>query len=150
MIRTVKKNIIQTVFIVMSFLFVSKVFAESLQCQNLFKPLSRRLVYRDIIPEFPDQPIQLVHRDWYKGITTAEIFPTHNPETTVYVGFHNAHTYLIYKGVKIDSAGVAGITVKPSFSQDTAVDGHFIIAIKNLSSEALMRLDEKIKNQDLR
>jgi len=75
-----------------------------------------------------------------------DILPEVNESDKLIIGFDYGHTYLYYDGYRIDSSGQAPFLVRSLLRESTALNGQFVVAIKDLSVDAKQRISAFIEN----
>jgi hypothetical protein len=72
------------------------------------------------------------------------VLPQFDPARRVIVAFYKGHTYIQYKGYRIDSNGLGGIRVKTRLQKSDVLHGEAAAVLYDLSDEALARLDRAV------
>lgn len=125
------------------------------QCIHLFKTAG---VEKRIVLESAEMP--LVTKDSEKALTffrltsgrfhgnviAADLLPERDDYNRIIVGFKGAHTYLYFRGYRIDSTGIGGIRVTSLVKESPFIDGDLAFILHDIDSETLENLHHLIED----
>lgn len=75
-----------------------------------------------------------------------KILPELNPENRVILVVRGAHTFLSYRGYRIDSSGIGGIEVTTYLKKAEVIKGDIAAVIYDLPKKTLNELNDTLKN----
>ena len=114
-------------------------------CQKLF--LSSLEVRKKTLPASAGGPLSYVSikTPSSEGVYFInKILPQYDVKRRLIIGVDEAHTYLLYKGFRIDSLGIGGVQVISELRKSQLVYGDLAFILYDLPDESLKKLDELI------